>query len=186
MNQEVEKAAEIIGKGGIILYPTETVWGLGCDPSNEEAVQRIVELKGKVSNKGLIVIVPDERLLKRYVKEIPDVCYDLIDYADRPITIIYPRGQYVAQNVLGPESSIAVRITDNDFCCELMKRTKTGLVSTSANVHGEPTAKKLQDISEVIRQGVDYIVDVPKYEGGDKASQIIRIGMNNEVEIIRK
>lgn len=184
MNQEVEKALAILREGGIILYPTDTVWGIGCDPKNEEAVERIIQLTEQPSQ-GLIVIVPDERLLKRYVKEIPDVCYDLIDYANQPLTIIYPRGQFVSEKVLGDEESIAVRIAKNDFCRELMKKAKTGLVSSSANIHGQPTAKRLSDIPATIREGVDYIVDAPGYEG-NKPSQIIKIGLNNEVKIIRK
>ena len=186
MNEQIQKAAETIINGGIILYPTDTVWGIGCDPANEAAVKKVLDLKGANNKMGLIVLVSNERLLKKYVKEIPDVCYDLLDYANGPMTIVYPRGQYVSENVLGPEESIAVRLTDNEFCSKVMNNTKCGLVSTSANISGDKTPGTFEEVSKEIRDGVDYVVDGIASKSKGQASQIIKIGLNSEVEIIRK
>ena len=115
MNEEIEKAAKVIQEGGVILYPTDTIWGLGCDPKNEEAVNKIMELKQRPEGKSLLLLVPDERILQRYVKVIPEICYDLIDMATRPLTIIYPQGQYVATPLLAEDGSIGVRLTKEKY-----------------------------------------------------------------------
>ncbi|MCG8577326.1 MAG: threonylcarbamoyl-AMP synthase [Flavobacteriales bacterium] len=186
MEQEILKATEVLKEGGVILYPTDTVWGLGCDPTNEEAVQKILDIKQRDAGKGLIVLVHSEALLNRYVKEIPDVCFDLIDYAESPLTIIYPRGQYLAPKVMAPDGSVAIRLTKDEFCSKLMSKTKFGLVSTSANVAGEKEGRTLSEISEAVKSQVDYIVNVKEKTTKINPSQIIKIGLNNEVEIIRK
>ncbi len=186
VKEEIEIAAKILTKGGIILYPTDTIWGLGCDLGNDAAVAKILKLKGKDARNGLIVLVHNQRLLKRYVKEIPDVCYDLIDFSEDPITIIYPRGQYVADQVMGEDGSLAVRLTKNEFCSKLMERTKFGLVSTSANISGEGIKSTFDSIPKEIKLGVDHIVNLPKFKSAERASKIIKIGPKNEIEIIRK
>lgn len=186
MKEEVEKAAEIIKAGGIILYPTDTIWGIGCDPANDKAVNRIFELKGRDSQKSLILLVSSEQLLNKYVKEIPDICYDLIDLSDKPLTIVYPRGQHVAPGVCAEDGSIAIRFTKDEFCSKLMNKTSCGLISTSANISGEAFPLSLDDISDSIRNGVDYIVNLPLQNKVIKPSQIVKIGLNNEVTIIRK
>jgi L-threonylcarbamoyladenylate synthase len=183
---EIEKAAEIVRNGGVILYPTDTVWGLGCDPNNEDALAKISALKKRTDGKSFILLVNNESLLSRYVKEIPDICYDLIDCADAPLTIVYPQGQYVSKKVMAEDGSIAIRITKNEFCTGLINKTKSAIVSTSANISGKNTATKLEEIDDEIKYGVDYIVDINTKETASNPSQIIKIGANSEVEIIRK
>ena len=171
--------------GGIILYPTDTIWGLGCDPGNVEAVKKIVTLKKRSNSKSFIVLVHSNPLLNRYVRHIPDICYDLMDMTERPLTIVYPEGQYVANDVLGPDGSIAVRMTKDPFCSGLMNKTRFGLLSTSANLSGTEHPRNLEDVPDEIRQNVDYIVNLQLTNPAAKPSQIIKIGLNNEIQIIR-
>lgn len=186
MQNEIENAVKVIQEGGVILYPTDTVWGLGCDPQNEKAVLEIAKIKQRTDSKQFIVLVPNEQLLNKYVKEIPEICYDLIDLATEPLTIIYPVGQNVAKNILAPDKSLAVRITKHEFCSKLMQKLKSGLISTSANISGKPTPLQYNDIDSEILNSVDYIVNLEKTRVSTKASQIIKIGMKGEVQIIRK
>lgn len=186
MREEVIKAAEVIRNGGVILYPTDTIWGLGCDPANEKAVEKLIAIKKRDGSKNLIVLVNNEALLQRYVKMIPEVCYDLIDFSDRPLTIVYPKGQYVAPQVLAEDQSIGVRVTSDTFCSELMRQAKCGLVSTSANISNQPYLNSLEEIDPEIKNNVDYIVNLPLPNPNGKPSQIIKIGENGEVTIIRK
>ena len=185
MREEIEKAFEIVKNGGIILYPTDTIWGIGCDPKNEKALEKINLLK-KRNDKHFIILVESERLLNRYAKIIPEVCYDLIDFAEKPLTIIYPKGQFVAKQVLAKDGSIAVRVVKDKFCRTLIQKLKSGIISTSANISGEKSPIKFEDISDSIKNGVDYIVNLPLTTKTPIPSQIIKIGENSEVTIIRK
>lgn len=186
MNEQVIKAAEVIKSGGVILYPTDTIWGLGCDPTNEEAVKKIIEIKNRPESKSFIILVNNERLLNRYVKEIPEVCFDLIDCAVKPLTIIYPKGQSLSKKLLADDESIGIRMVKDPFCSKLMDRIKCGLVSTSANISGEPSPTNFQEISPALKSAVDYVVDLPDNSASRSPSQIIKIGQNSEVSIIRK
>lgn len=186
MNDEINKALEVLKNGGVILYPTDTIWGLGCDPNNEDALEKINQIKNRPSNKNFIILVDSERLLNRYVKEIPDVCYDLIDYADKPLTIIYPQGQQVSKSVLAEDGSIGIRLVKNDFCEKLIQKFKSGITSTSANISGEPNPSCFEEISEKIKSEVDYVVNLPVQKKNNQASQIIKISAKSEVTIIRK
>lgn len=186
MKEEIEKAAEVIRNGGVILYPTDTVWGLGCDPTNDKAIEKILEIKNRPEGKSLIILVPSEAILQRYVKEIPDVCYDLIDAASSPLTIVYPNAQHLSNLITAEDNSIAIRLTKNKFCVELMNRMRAGLVSTSANISGEQTATTLKQVSKQIISKVDYIVNLPEIVGTNVPSQIIKIKTNGEFKIIRK
>lgn len=186
MKFEIEKAAEFIQKGGVILYPTDTVWGLGCDPNNEEALAKISTIKKRTDSKSFILLVNNESLLSRYVKEIPDVCYDLIDCADAPLTIVYPNGQYVSNKVIAEDGSIAIRLTKDEFCKGLITKVKSAIVSTSANLSGQKATSNLDDIDEEIKNAVDFIVNIDSKPSSSKPSQIIKISANSEIEIIRK
>ena len=186
MFEEIEKAANVIRQGGIILYPTDTIWGLGCDPKNEAAVEKIIELKKRDENKSLIVLVNGEPLLNQYVSIIPEICYDLIDLAEGPLTIVYPKGRGVSKHILAEDGSIAVRITNHDFCFKLMQKLRSGLVSTSANFSGEPSPKKFSDISPDIINAVDYVVNLYHDQPAGKPSQIVKVGAKGEIKIIRK
>lgn len=186
MKEEIQKACDVVKNGGVILYPTDTIWGLGCDPNNEEAIKKLLMIKKRASNKNLIVLVNNEGLLQRYVKEIPDVCYDLLDYAERPLTIVYPNGQYVSKSVLGPENSIAIRVTKDVFCIQLIQKLKHGLVSTSANISNQAYTNNMDELPTEIKDHVDYIVNLPLKNDKQPPSQIIKIGADSSVTIIRK
>jgi len=183
---EIENAYNTIKAGGIILYPTDTIWGIGCDPKNDEALAKIDALKNRTTEKHFIVLVESERLLSRYAKVIPEVCYDLIDFANKPLTIIYPQGQYVSNRVLGEDKSIGIRVVKDEFCSKLIQKLKSGLISTSANKSGDKSPVSFDNISDDIKNGVDYIVKLPLQQKNAKPSQIIKISENSEVTIIRQ
>ena len=185
MNQEIKKAVDVLKQGGIILYPTDTVWGLGCDASNSEAVHKIYQLKKRVETKAMICLVADDRMLKKYVKEIPSAALDIIDITDVPTTIIYDEAQNLAKNLIGEDKTIAIRIPDDEFCYQLLRRFNGALVSTSANISGEPTPKSFQEISSEILKGVDYVVNLHREKKAGKPSSIIKLSNSGIVKVIR-
>ena len=186
MKELIDKAAEAIKAGQTILYPTDTVWGLGCDASNAEAVAEVSRLKGRTPDKSYIILVDNDARLQRHVKDIPEVAWDIIDNADRPITLIYPNGMGVANEVLADDGSIAIRITRNPFLKKLIHRSNRPLLSTSSNLTGEPTPKDFEGIPSSIKASVGHIVDLQPPENSDaKPSSIIKLGAKGEVEIIR-
>ncbi len=186
VEKEIKKAVETVKSGGLILYPTDTIWGLGCDPNNDKAIEKINQIKQRTDAKNFIILVDSERLLNRYVKEIPEVCYDLIDYAVKPLTIVYPKGQYVSKKVLADDGSIGIRLTKDEFCKQLIQKLKSGIVSTSANISGTPSPKDFKDISPEIINQVDYVVNLPLAQKDASPSQIIKITEKSEITIIRK
>jgi len=182
----ISKALAVLKSGGVILYPTDTVWGLGCDATNEKAVARVYEIKRRSEAKSLVLLASDLDMVAKHVREIPSIAVDLVEVNDAPMTIIYPEGQYLAPNVLAEDGTIGIRIPMNEFCVNLIRKLRRPLVSTSANISGEPTPKKFAEISEEIRSAVDYVVPAPLEAGSTgRASQIIKIGLSGEVEIIR-
>ncbi len=187
MEEDIKKAFEVLVSGGLILYPTDTIWGIGCDATNEEAVHRVYELKRRVDSKALITLLDNPVKLDYYIDEVPSVAWDLIELSEKPLTIIYDGARNVAPNLMAEDGSLAIRITKEKFSQELCKRFRKALVSTSANISGEPAPANFDDISEEIKQGVDYIV---KYRQDDtsksKASSIIKLGKTGEVKIIRE
>jgi L-threonylcarbamoyladenylate synthase len=182
---EIQKAVEVIKNGGVILYPTDTIWGLGCDPNNEQAIDKINQIKQRNEAKNFIILVDSERLLNRYVKDIPEVCFDLIDYAIKPLTIVYPKGQYVSKKVLADDGSIGIRLTKDEFCKKLIQHLKSGIISTSANISGTSSPKNFKDISPKIINQVDYVVNLSLANKNFNPSQIIKITDKSEVTIIR-
>lgn len=186
MKEEVDRAAKVISEGGVILYPTDTVWGLGCDPMNEMAIDKIAAIKGRDESKNFIILVNSEFLLNKYVDVIPEICYDLIDMAESPLTIVYPKGRNISRKILAADGSIAIRKTDHAFCNQLMQKTKCGLVSTSANISGQPFPKQFSDIDPQILKSVDYVVNLLQDQKSGRPSQIIKIGLQSQVKIIRK
>lgn len=190
MKQEeiINEALEVLKKGGVILYPTDTVWGLGCDASNAEAVKKVYEIKRRSDSKSLVLLASDLDMVARFVKQIPDIAIDLVEVNDRPMTLIYPgaNDRLLAANVIAEDGSVGIRIPMNDFCVKLVRRLRCPLVSTSANISGEPTPEKYSDIPEDIRAAVDYIVN-PSLEAGSTglASQIIKVELDGQVKIIR-
>ena len=186
MNDEIIKAQEVLYKGGVILYPTDTIWGIGCDATNEAAVQRVFEIKKRVDSKALLVLIDNPVKLNFYVQEVPEVAWDLVDLAENPLTIIYPGGRNLAPNLLAEDGSVGIRITKEDFSRKLCERFRKAIVSTSANVSGEQTPKFFSEISPEIIAGVDYVVNYRREEKSiSKPSSIIRLGVGGEVQVIR-
>ena len=180
MTEDIKKACEVMAAGGIILYPTDTIWGIGCDATNEKAVQRVYELKRRTDNKAMLVLMDSEAKLDRYVSDVPDIAWDLISVSDKPLTIIYSSAKNLATNLLGADGSVGIRITN------LCERFRKPLVSTSANVSGEPSPANFSEVSEVIKEGVDYIVSYRQDDMSKAApSGIIKLGAGGLVQVIR-
>ena len=191
MKEAIEKAVAVLRKGGIILYPTDTVWGIGCDATDAEAVARIYALKQRSDSKSLVLLASDVDMICRYVREIPEIALQLIEVNDKPMTIIYTGalcGRYgLAENVVAEDGSVGIRIPMADFPRELVRRFGKPLVSTSANISGQATPKRYSEIDQAIVGGVDHCVDpVYERESDGKASQIIKLGLDSSVEVIRK
>ncbi len=182
---DVEQCLATLQSGGLILYPTDTIWGLGCDATNETAVKRLIQLKGKAPRKGLIVILATERDVLQYVASPDLAVFDYWETTTKPTTVIFDHGLNIAENVLNEDGSIAIRLVKEDFCRHLLKRFKKPIVSTSANIHGQPSPQKFDDISDLIKNGVDYIVKIRQKEDAvNGASSIVR-WKDGQIEIIR-
>jgi len=186
MIEEIKKTCEVLQAGGIILYPTDTVWGIGCDATNEEAVKKVYELKRRVDNKAMLVLTDNPAKLNMYVSRIPDIAWDLIEVADKPLTIIYPKAKNLAANLLADDQSVGIRITNEPFSKTLCERFRKPIVSTSANISGQPSPSNFNEISEEIKAGVDYVVNF-RQEEIIKAnpSGIIKLGEGGVVQVIR-
>ena len=185
MTEDIKKACEVMAAGGIILYPTDTIWGIGCDATNEKAVQRVYELKRRTDNKAMLVLMDSEAKLDRYVSDVPDIAWDLISVSDKPLTIIYSSAKNLATNLLGADGSVGIRITNEEFSKKLCERFRKPLVSTSANVSGEPSPVNFSEVSEVIKEGVDYIVSYRQDDMCKAApSGIIKLGAGGIVHVV--
>ncbi len=195
--EEIQKALEVLRKGGIILYPTDTVWGIGCDATDPEAVAKVYAIKKRSDSKSLVLLASDMDMICRYVKEVPEMAIQLVEVNDKPMTIIYPgavvgedskrSNSLLAYNTVAEDGTVGIRIPMMDFCRQLVHRLGRPIVSTSANISGEPTPKKFAEISAEVREAVDHIVD-PSYEKGStgQSSSIIKVGLDYSIEIIRK
>jgi L-threonylcarbamoyladenylate synthase len=186
INTEIQKAFEVIQQGGIILYPTDTVWGIGCDATNAEAVQKIYDLKKREESKSMIVLMNGEKMIYNVFKDIPEVAWQILDLSEKPTTLILDKPRNVAPNIIADDQSLAVRIVKEPFCYKLMERMKRPLVSTSANITGQPTPKSFKEISPEIIKGVDYVVNLHREKICDKPSTIIKLTLDSKVQIIRK
>jgi len=184
--QEVQQTVEYLKKGKVILYPTDTIWGLGCDATNAKAVEKIYKIKKKSENKSLIALIDSEESLVKYVKNVPLIAYDLVRNAANPISIIYPGAKNLAKNAIGSDGTVCIRITSNQFCQEVVQGLGNAIASTSANISGEPTPLVFNQISDEIKQSVDYIVNLFQADlKVPKASTIIKLEANGKFEIIR-
>ena len=181
-----KEALAVLKKGGLILYPTETVWGLGCDATNADAVSKIYALKQRAESKSMICLVSDFKMLNQYVENIPEVAYDILKYAAKPTTIVYDSPIRIAENLIAEDDTLAVRVTQDDFCKTLIKKLGRPLVSTSANISGERTPKSFKEIDPVILNGVGYTVDLQRNKKSGAPSAIIQIKNDGTVKIIRK
>lgn len=186
MQQELKNCLETLTKGGLILYPTDTVWGIGCDATNTEAIKKVYQLKQREDSKSLICLAADDRMLKNYVKDVPQVALDIIEITNKPTTIIYDGAQNLAPNLIAEDGSIAFRIPDDDFCYWLLRKFNKPIVSTSANISGEPTPNSFKEISAPILKGVDYVVNLYRDKACNKPSSIIKLSTDGLVKIIRK
>jgi len=186
MHDDVKAALEVLQNGGVILYPTDTIWGIGCDACNEEAVRRIYAIKNRIDSKSMLVLLENAALLDRYIDEVPEIAFDLIEVSDKPLTIIYDGAKNLARNLIAEDGSIGIRITTEAFSSDLIRRFKRPVVSTSANISGKPSPACFAEIDQKIIEAVDYVV---KYRQDDthKAvpSGIIKLGRSGEIKIIR-
>jgi len=185
MKEIVDKAMQVLRQGGLLLYPTDTVWGIGCDATNAEAVARIYQLKQREESKAMICLVSDERMLEHYVQQVPDAAYDLIAYSDRPTTIVYDEAIGLAENLIAADRTIAIRVVQSGFAHDLIKKFRKPIVSTSANISGTSTPRNRAEISKAILEGVDYIVPLPDTTSAGKPSLIIQLKNTGEVKILR-
>ncbi len=186
-DEDIKQAIEVLRRGGVILYPTDTVWGLGCDASNEKAVERIFEIKQRADGKALICLVDSADRLQRYVRDVPPVAWDVIELAEKPLTVILNNACNLAPNLVAEDGSVGLRVTREEFSNRLCYRYQKALVSTSANVSGEPAPANFDEISDGIKQAVDYIVHARRTEKAKATpSSIIKLGPNGEVTLIRK
>ncbi|MCM5663508.1 L-threonylcarbamoyladenylate synthase [Galbibacter mesophilus] len=186
MHQEIQKTLETLNNGGLILYPTDTVWGIGCDATNPEAIKKVYELKKRDDSKALICLVSDVRMLQKHVYDIPEAAYDIIDLATKPTTIIYDQPINVAKNLIAADNTLAIRVASDEFCQKLIRQFKRPIISTSANISGMPTPQSYSEISSEILKGVDYVVNLHREKKNAKPSSIIKIGNDALVKVIRK
>ena len=185
--EDIEQALKILIQGGIILYPTDTIWGVGCDATNSSAVEKIFRIKSRSENKSLIILVNNEEMVRRYTRNVPEIAFELTEIADKPLTIIYPEGKNLATGICSEDGSVGIRICHDEFCNELIRRFRKPIVSTSANFSGNPTPSNFSEIENSLKDAVDYIVkfrqnDLQKYS----ASQIIQFGEKGTIKVIRK
>jgi len=183
----VERGLETLKNGGLILYPTDTVWGIGCDATNAAAVDKLLALKGRDPSKGLILLLHNDNQLASYASDVPEVAYQMVEYAENPLTIVYSKAKNLAKNVPAPDGSIGIRIVKHAFCEQLLQRFRRPIVSTSANRSGEHPPKNFADIAEAIKTGVDYVIRYgQETDGNGRSSTIMRLEASGKFVFLRK
>jgi L-threonylcarbamoyladenylate synthase len=187
LRDEVEKALKVIQDGGIILYPTDTIWGVGCDATNTEAIKKIFKLKQRDEAKSMIILLDTENKLESYVKEVPAVAYDLIEYAENPLTLVMPGAKNISPALIAADGSVGIRVSSHQFCQQLIQRLRKPIVSTSANISGSLSPQNFSEIAQEIIDGVDYVVDLDQHDlSKKKPSTIMRIEPDGRFEFIRR
>jgi L-threonylcarbamoyladenylate synthase len=182
----ISEAVKVLRGGGVILYPTDTIWGLGCDATNATAVEKVFGIKERSDSKSMLVLLSNINDLGRYVKEVPEIALDLVEASDKPITVIYPEGKNLASGLIAEDGSVGIRVTSDDFCIELIDRFRKPIVSSSANKSGQMAPPTFMDISDAIKKAVDYIVPLRQDESEKKsASSIIKLEVDGRFKIIR-
>lgn len=185
--QDIKKALDTLNSGGIILYPTDTIWGIGCDATNPEAVEKVYAIKKRSLEKSLIILLHTDYQLQSYLKEVPEIAYELIEYSDKPLTVVYSEAKNLAENLIAPDGSIGIRVVDHPFCTPLLQRFRKPIVSTSANFSGQPNPKNFNDISDDILSLVDYVAEYGQHQIKDASpSTIMRLHNNGEFKFLRK
>lgn len=186
MQEEINKAISVLENGGLILYPTDTVWGIGCDATNEEGVGKVYNLKQRSDSKALICLVANDAMLERYIRDIPEVAYDILDLSTKPTTIVYDNPKGIAKNLVADDNTLAIRVASDKFCQYLINKFKKPIVSTSANISGRPTPKQFSEIEEAVLKGVDYVVNLHQAKIASAPSAIIKLGADGIVKVIRE
>lgn len=187
MDEDIRNALDVLRRGGVILYPTDTVWGIGCDATDEAAVARVFALKRRADSKAMLTLIDSTAKLQGYVDEVPDVAYDLIEMSEKPLTIIYSGAKNLAPNLLGDDGSVGIRVTNERFSKRLCERFRKPIVSTSANISGEPAPRTFAEISDEVKAAVDYVCTTRRDEtAAAKPSSIIKLGAHGEVKVIRQ
>jgi L-threonylcarbamoyladenylate synthase len=187
MEEDLKNALDVLKKGGVILYPTDTIWGIGCDATNTKAVERIYKIKKRDDRKSMLILIDETWRLSDYIKEVPEIAQQLIEVSDKPITIIYNGAKGISPGLINEDGSIGIRVTSDEFCRKLIGNLNSPIVSTSANVSGSPAPQNFSEISEEIIKSMDYVVKRRQNETGkSQPSSIIKIGFRGEIEIIRK
>lgn len=187
MMKEILRCMETLKAGGTILYPTDTIWGIGCDATNEEAIKKVFKIKKRDESQSLIILLEAPEKLNKYVKAVPEQAWDLIEYCEKPLTIVYPGAVNLAKKVISDDGTVAIRIVKNDFCIELLRKFGKPLVSTSANITGENAPLSFGDISPGILSQVDYVVNLPSEKNKTgKPSTIIKVELNGTIRFLRK
>lgn len=185
--EDMNKALETLKNGGLILYPTDTIWGIGCDATNPEAVEKVFALKGRDPQKSMIVLLHNDNQLASYVNDIPEVAYELIEYSEKPLTIVYSNAKNLAPNVLAADGSVGIRVVRHPFCEHLLQRFRKPIVSTSANISGEASPANFEQISESIKTGVDYVVQYDQTRPGKgQSSTVMKLGPSGQIEFLRR
>lgn len=184
--EDIQTAVQTLRSGGLILYPTDTIWGIGCDAANEEAVRRIFRLKRREDSKAMICLVDSANRMQRYLRRVPEVAWDLIDCADKPLTLILDGAAGLASSLIAEDGSIGLRVTREKISHELCYRFERAIVSTSANISGEPSPACFAEIADEIKNGVDYVMRSRQNDlAKSKPSQIIKLGLDGQIKIIR-
>jgi len=186
MEQEINKAVEVLRKGGIIVYPTDTIWGIGCDATNEKAVKKVYAIKKRLEKKTMIVLLCKKDGLDNFVHELPHIAYDLIDSWEKPLTIVYEGAKNLAKNLIRSDKTVAIRVSKDEFSRRVIEKLGKPLVSTSANASGDTTPLFFKDISNDIIEGVDYVVDLYHNSMNElKASTVIRLHKDGNFDVLR-
>ena len=186
MKTEIENTIKVLASGGTLIYPTDTIWGIGCDATNEKAVAKVFDLKQRSESKSLIILVDSISMLELYIPNIPDEITRFLNNTKKPTTVIYNHPNGLAGNVVAADNTVAIRIVQNEFCKALIKEFGKPIVSTSANLSNQPSPSSFDEIDPLLLKQVDYIVNLPAVESKNAASQIIKVGDLGEIEYIRK
>lgn len=187
MHNDIKKAVDVLKSGGLILYPTDTIWGIGCDATNPKAVARIYQIKMREDSKSMLVLMENPALLERYVADVPEIAWDLIEISTKPLTVIYPGAKNLAANLIADDGSIGIRFTKEEFTTKLLQRFRRPVVSTSANISGQKSPAFFDEISEEIKNQVDYIVEYRQNDVNPaQPSSVIKLWPGGRIDIIRK
>jgi|SRR6185312_4937346 len=185
MKEELRKSLEVLRKGGVILYPTDTIWGLGCDATNQQAVQKVFEIKRRPEAKSMIILVA-EPIQATFYAEVPEVAMDLIEFSEKPLTLILPKAKGISKSLIAEDGTIGIRVVKDEFCRQIINAMRKPLVSTSANISGDPSPANFYEISDEIKDKVDYVVNLRQDEMQKSTpSRIMKIGVNGEIAVIR-